>query len=307
MTSLFTHKDRIEGKVGTGTLPENMVSLLDPIAEEYMLMVPDKAKTTYHSYYADLPPSIKSKFDDIQYDNFWDGVSDNTTNCIVENMTEMNEIYYSNPKPNFKNMNLYGASANLIPHRDCILFGFSGISVYRVIIGLTEKNDDTITRFIHFNIDLKINKGDYMIFDFDKTLHQVIKTGQQETPRILLKLHYIVCDSGNYSKEYVHLISYFYKIYYCVARYTEQLGTDPTTFVGFFFGLLWEWPFYKPFRYLVGLLFFKSIILLHTIYEIELTVANVPRLAMYSGANLSSLFLMAVFVYYARYKLFRIR
>jgi hypothetical protein len=146
-----------------------------------------------------------------------------------------------------------------------------------------------------------------MIFDFDKTLHQVIKTGQQETPRILLKLHYIVCDSGNYSKEYVHLISYFYKIYYCVARYTEQLGTDPTTFVGFFFGLLWEWPFYKPFRYLVGLLFLKSIILLHTIYEIELTVENVPRLVMYSGANLSSLFLMAVFFYYARYKLFCIR
>jgi hypothetical protein len=31
-----------------------------------------------------------------------------------------------------------------------------------------------------------------MIFDFDKTLHQVKKTGQQETPRILLKLHFIV-------------------------------------------------------------------------------------------------------------------
>lgn len=307
MIGLFTHKDRIEGKVGVGKLPDNLVTLLDPIAKEYADTVPDKTKTTHHNYYADLSPSLKSKFDDIQYDAFWDGISDNTTNCIMQNMVEMNEIYYSNPKPNFKNMNLYGAAANLIPHRDCILFNFSGISVYRVIIGLTENNHDTVTRFIHFNLDLKINRGDFMIFDFDKTLHQVIKTGEQETPRILLKLHFIICDNGNYSKEYVHIVSYFYKIYYCVARYTEQLGTDPSTFVGFFFGLLWEWPFYKPFRRLVSVLFFKSIILLHYFYEIELSGANIPRLVIYSTMNLSALFLMAVFFYYARFKLFRIK
>jgi hypothetical protein len=146
-----------------------------------------------------------------------------------------------------------------------------------------------------------------MIFDFDKTLHQVIKTGQQETPRILVKLHFIICDHGNYSKEYVHMVSYFYKVYYCIARYTEQLGTDPSTFVGFFFGLLWELPFYEPFRYLVAAVFWKSVFLLHFAYGIEMTVANVPRLVVYTGANMSTLFLMLVFFYYARYKLFRIK
>jgi hypothetical protein len=83
-----------------------------------------------------------------------------------------------------------------------------------------------------------------MIFDFDKTTHQVKKTGQTETPRILMKLHFIVCENctPGYGPSYVDFVAYFYKFYYYIARYTEQIGTDPTTFIGFFFGIMWEYP-----------------------------------------------------------------
>jgi hypothetical protein len=258
MNQIFTYRSAIDGKVGIGQLPVHLHPSLDLLANEYGHMIPNKASTTYHHYYNSLKESntlLRQSFDHIQTDPFWRKICDGTPGCIMHNVVEMNEIYYSNPKPHFTNMNLYGAAANLIPHRDCVLFNFDGIRFYRVIIGLTENNHDTITEFIRPQIEHKINKGDYMIFDFDKTLHQVKKTGITETPRILLKLHFIVCENCKYSEFYVYSITHFYKLYYYVARYTEQIGTDPTTFMGFFYGLLWEYPFYPEFKYVVFFLF----------------------------------------------------
>jgi hypothetical protein len=50
---------------------------------------------------------------------------------------------------------------------------------------------------------------------------------------------------------YTRFAYFCYVAYYRVARYTEQLGTDPKTFAGFFFGILWEYPFYPRVRYAV--------------------------------------------------------
>ena len=252
MTSIFTHWDIHEGNIGIGRLPFSLLPPLSNIAQEYYHYIPDTSKTTYHTYYNDLLGSLKTDFDTIQQDPFWNGICRrnggraewNDRPCIMKPVVEMNEIYYSNPKPDFQNTFLYGAAANLVPHRDCVLYNFNGIHFYRIIIGLTDYNNDTITEFIHFQQEHKINKGDYMIFDFDKTTHQVKKTGDAETPRILMKLHFIVCENCDhvYSDFYVDFVAYFYKGYYYIARYTEQIGTDPTTFIGFFFGIMWEYP-----------------------------------------------------------------
>jgi hypothetical protein len=263
--SIFTHWDIYEGNIGIGRLPISLVPPVSNLAQEYYHFIPDLSKTTYHTYYTDLLGKLKTDFDIIQQDPFWnricirndggaewnDGVAEwngekQEKPCIMKPVVEMNEIYYSNPKPDFQKSFLYGAAANLVPHRDCILYNFNSIHFYRIIIGLTDNNTDTITEFIHFQQEHKINKGDYMIFDFDKTTHQVKKTGQTETPRILMKLHFIVCE--NCTPEYGHhhlyvdFVAYFYKFYYYIARYTEQIGTDPTTFIGFFFGVMWEYP-----------------------------------------------------------------
>jgi hypothetical protein len=260
---VITHRDDRDGKVGIGKIPVELHPILDNISTEYYVKIPDKNASTYHTYYKDLTSNVKENFDKIQYNDFWNNICDNASNCIQQCVTEMNEIYYSNPKPHFEKTNLYGAAANLIPHRDCLLYNFVGIHFYRIIIGLTDNNDDTATEFINLHLEHKINRGDYMLFDFDRTLHQVTKTGLQETPRILLKLHFIVCENCKYSENYVEFVTYFYKYYYFVARYTEQIGTDPKTFTGFFFGLMWEWPFYTEFKYISILLFLSIFVALN--------------------------------------------
>jgi hypothetical protein len=303
MDSLFTYRDEIEGKVGIGRLPNELQSVLNDISKEYIYNIPDKSSITYHTYYSDLTHKLKENFDKIQYNNFWNGICDNIHNCIKYCITEMNELYYSNPKPNFERQNLYGAAANLIPHRDCILYNFHGISFYRIIIGLTDYNNDTSTEFINLNLEHKINRGDYMLFDFDKTLHQVKKLGKQETQRILLKLHFIVCENCKYSDNYVKFVSHFYKYYYYIARYTEQIGTDPKTFIGFFFGLMWEWPFYKVFIPIIISSFITIVIVLNVGYKIK----NIGKLILYSSSSMFFIYLFIVSFYYYRYILFNIK
>ena len=307
MQSVFTYRDTIEGKVGIGKLPENLNNTLEQILIEYNNLIPDTSVTTYHTYYNDLTDSLKKNFNKIQYNSFWNSVCDNSNKCIVQPVFEMNEIYYSNPKPNFKNLNLYGAAANLVPHRDCILYNFNNIRFYRIIIGMTDDNNDTITEFINLNMEHKINKGDYMIFDFDRTLHQVKKTGEVETPRILLKLHFIVCENCVFSKNYVDFISFFYKYYYYIARYTEQIGTDPTTFMGFFFGIMWEYPLFPNFKWMVIFLCISNLVMLNQVYKIKFAYKNILSLVFYSGLNLSSIYVIVVSFYYFRYVLFGIK
>jgi len=245
---VFTHHDPIEGKIGIGRLPFYMYPILQNISNNFL--IPNPYASTYHVYYTALEPHVKTLFDKIQYDTLWDSIySKSQWGYLIESM---NEIYYSNPRPRFERTHLYGASANLVPHRDCVLFYFPFIEFYRVIIGVYGWNNDTSTIFTNLNLEHKMNQGDYMIFDFDKTTHQVVKTGDYPTPRVLLKLHFILCNKEFYSStQYVQLVSYFYQTYYLFARYTEQIGTDPTTFIGFFYGLAWELPFYTSFKYIL--------------------------------------------------------
>jgi hypothetical protein len=298
-SSIFSNTSYTDGKIGIGRIPYYLLSDISILSAYYYNTIPDKTKTTHHTYFRDIDPIMYSVFDKIQRDPFW-RLCENPS-CIQFPVTQMNELYFSNPKPNFERMNLYGAAANFIPHRDCILYNFNGIRFYRIIIGLTANNNDTSTEFVNLNLEHRINLGDYMIFDFDKTLHRVKKIGQQFTSRILIKLHFIVCENCKYSENYVMFISNFYKYYYFIARYTEQIGTDPTTFIGFFFGLIWEWPFYPAFKYITFLLFIKTIIILNRIYKIKVESKNIGKLLLYSSSSMFMLYLFIVSSYYLRH------
>ena len=61
MDTLFTHIDDNEGKVGIGKLPNELHSILDDIEKEYYNIIPDKNASTYHTWYEEMPNSIKSK------------------------------------------------------------------------------------------------------------------------------------------------------------------------------------------------------------------------------------------------------
>ena len=205
MSNIFTYRDEYEGNVGIGKLPENLQSILEDISEEYIKIIPNKNNSVYHTWFTNMPENIKKKVEIIQKDIFWDKLCDNTKKCIKINANEMDELYYSNPQNNLDKINLYGTSPNYDIHKDCF-FDFYGIKFYRVLIGLTGGNNNVITYFNNLDVKHKINTGDFIVFDFGKTVHQVIKDKEENTPRILLKLHYIICEDCNYSINFVEKI-----------------------------------------------------------------------------------------------------
>lgn len=205
MDNLFTYRDDIEGKIGIGKLPIELQSILGDISNEYYDIIPDKNSTTYHRWYDDMPSTIKTKLEQVIKHDFWNKLCDGSDKCVKSSAIEMDELYYSNPKNNLDKINLYGATSNFDIHKDCI-YKFNGIRFYRIIIGLTDGNDNIITYFNNLHVGHKINSGEYIVFDFDKTTHQVIKDKQELKPRMLLKIHYIVCENCKYSKEYVERI-----------------------------------------------------------------------------------------------------
>jgi hypothetical protein len=287
MKSLFTHKDEKEGNIGIGKLPNELLPILADISKEYDNIVPDKGASTYHTWYDDMQFSIKSKVYKIQNSNFWKEIG------TIINVNEMDELYYSNPQNNLYKNNLYGTVVNYGIHRDGI-YNFRGIKFYRVIIGLTDGNDNITTRFNNLDIGHKINKGDYIIFDFDKSSHHVIKERNELTPRILLKIHFIVAEKG-YSKDYVEVIKSLYLYYEFITRYITKTGTDPETYYQFFLGLGTQLFYEKNIQYILGFIILTNIF----IFRLYSLLQNLYYLTM--------IYSSIVFFYWMRYKLFGIR
>lgn len=306
MDSLFTYRDEIEGKVGIGRLPNELQSILDNISKEYYNIIPDKNKSTYHTWYEDMPSNIKSNVEKIQKCDFWNKLCDGSEKCQKISASEMDELYYSNPKNNLDKINLYGASGNYDIHKDCI-YNFNGIKFYRIIIGLTDGNDNIITYFNNIDIGHKINSGDYIVFDFDKSTHQVIKDKQKLTPRILLKIHYIVCENCKYSKEYVETIKIWYLYYEFITRYIMQVGTDPESLYQFFWGLFCQYYMNSYTKYIILFIIITTIIAIKFLFKIKLVYKNISKIIKYLLLSLTSIYLLVVIFYWLRYQLLGIR
>jgi hypothetical protein len=306
MNSIFTYKDDIEGKIGIGKLPNELNSILSDISKEYYNIIPDKNVSTYHTWYKDMSSLIKSKVEKIQNNDFWNKLCDGSEKCIKINANEMDELYYSNPKNNLNKINLYGASGNYDIHKDCI-YNFNGIKFYRIIIGLTDGNDNIITYFNNLNVGHKLNSGDYIVFDFDKTTHQVIKNEEKLTPRILLKIHYIVCENCQYTKEYIETIKQMYLYYEFITRYFMQIGTDPETLYEFFWGLFCQYYMNNYTKYIILFLILSIIIIIKFLFKIKLIYKNISKIIKYIFVSLIFIYLLIVLFYWLRYQILGIR
>jgi hypothetical protein len=306
MDSLFTYRDEIEGKVGIGRIPNELQFILDDISKEYYNIIPDKNASTYHTWYEDMPTQIKSKVEQIQKNNFWNKLCDGSEKCQKISASEMDELYYSNPKNNLDKINLYGATGNYDIHKDCI-YNFNGIKFYRVIIGLTDGNDNVITYFNNLDVGHKLNSGDYIVFDFDKSTHQVIKDNEKLTPRILLKIHYIVCENCNYSKDYVETIKKWYLYYEFITRYIMKVGTDPETLYHFFWGLICQYYINSYTKYIILFIILITIIVIRFLFKIKLIYKNISKIIKYVLFSLTFIYLLIVIFYWLRYKLLGIR
>ena len=197
---------------------------------------------------------------------------------------------------------MYGASGNYDIHKDCI-FNFDGVKFYRVLIGLTDGNDNITTYFKNLNVGHKINSGDYIVFDFDNSEHQVIKEKPGSTPRILLKLHYIVCENCKHSPKRIETIKNMYIYYEFITRYVMQFGTDPKTFSQFFVGLFCQFYMNKNTIYVL-----LSIIVITTfLLNIKLIPKNLTKILKYNLMVLSLIYFIIVLFFYFRYKLLGIK
>lgn len=306
MKSLFQYRDDIEGKVGIGKVPSNLQSMLHELSSEYYNIIPDKNASTYHTWFKDMPSSIKSKVSKIQKDPFWNKLCDGSDKCVKINASEMDELYYSNPKKNIKKQNLYGAASNYDIHKDCI-FNFNGIKFYRILIGLTDGNDNIVTHFNNLNVGHKMNSGDYIVFDFDRTTHQVIKENESHTPRIMLKLHYIVYENCKYSQTYVDKIKHMYLYYENITRYIMKTGTDPESFYEFFMGLGCQFFYTKYIQYILICFVIFFTIIIKYVYKIKLLLKNWVIYLKYILSFLFVTYVSIVFFYWSRYQLFNIR
>ena len=312
MKDIFTYRDNVEGKVGIGKLPNELQSILNDISKEYYNIIPDKNVSTHHLWYNDMPPNIKLNIENIQKHKFWNKLCDSSPNCIKINVNEMDELYYSNFKKTANNTlteNLYGTTGNIVVHKDChSICSFNNAVLYRIIIGLTDDNDNIITQFSNLDIGHKINSGDYILFDFSRTTHQVIKENQSiQTPRILLKLHFLVCEDCKYSNTYINFLKKYFINYDIITRYLLKNGTDPKTFYQFFIGLLCQY-FYTPnIEYIILFLTILIIIILNKILKIKLIYKNLLKIIKYIFLSLFILYFVIVFFYWARYQLFGIR
>jgi len=303
---IFLYRDKEEGKIGIGRLPQHLIDLLSDISTKYYQQIPDKNCSTHHIWYDKMDSSLRESVNKIQNDPFWGKLCDGTDKCTNQNVKEMDELYYSNPKHK-TNENLYGATTNIDIHKDCF-FNFNGVRLYRILIGLTDGNESVETYFNHFDKGQKINTGDYVIFDFGKTTHQVIKDSDKPTDkRILLKMHFIVCEKCKYSKDYVNNVKNCYVIFEKITRYFMKTGTDPSTFYQFFIGLLCQYSNspYLPY----ALLFLLSIILflINYIMKIKFILKNTMKISSYTILSLTAIYFAIVFFYWIRYTLFGIR
>jgi hypothetical protein len=306
MDSLFTYRDEIEGKVGIGKLPNELQIILDNISKEYYDIIPNKNASTYHTWYEDMPLNIKSKVEQIQKNDFWKKLCDGSEKCQKISAYEMDELYYSNPKNKLNKVNLYGAS-NYYIHKDCI-YNFDGIKFYRIIIGLTDGNDNIITYFNNLHVGHKINKGDYLLFDFDKTYHQVIKLDSNvNTPRILLKIHYIICENCEYSRDSVEFIKQFYLYYEYFTRSVMNFGTEPEGFLNFFVGLFIQFFFTPYIGFILLFMIVIIIIILNVLLKINIVYKNLKKIIKYVCISFAFIYLVIVLFFWLRYKLFGIR
>lgn len=234
---VFTHEHKSDGKLGTGVLPNDLHETTKSILKTFMQAYPLADKTTFHVWFKDLPRDLQDKVYTVQKHPFWKSLC-TKPNCVFKNVHEMDEIYVSKT-PNTESRGiLYGATSNYDLHRDGA-FTLPGIRFYRILVGLTDGNSQVKTSFPNFQQSVFLNKDVYIIFDFDRALHEVVKLQASKEFRVMLKLHFCVCeDKCVDNTSYLQFAITCYTLYERITRYIMETGTEPSTLYEFVWGLL---------------------------------------------------------------------
>lgn len=149
-----------------------------------------------HWWYSELPVDISLLYSKIaRNQNIIDMFSKNT-NCNIDIINDMNEIYVSAPQ---KNSQATSDKIFYTKHIDGPYYLFPFASCYRIILGL-DNNSNVITRFNMIPEDTTVAKGDVVAFDFHRECHYIYNKNEQNSEnsdtqdkyRVVLKIHYCI-------------------------------------------------------------------------------------------------------------------
>ena len=305
--AFFSNKSIKHGNIGFGKVPDHVHPILDNFSHQIDLIANNEQMK--HIYISELSNSLKSNFEQLKNDLFWNQLTENNHSKIVH-IDGMEELYFSNPK--FKKNNnmigLYGSTNNLYLHRDCeYICTFPNIKVYRVLIGLSD-NKNMITNIPHANLSYKLEKYDYLFFDYSRTHHQVLKdnVSYDNNARKIIKIHFMVFDN-NTPIYYQNLLTNYFTLYNTIFRFWSNMGLEPETYFQFFFGLSNQ-LFYTPnITFLIGTAYIAYFFQMYIAYNFSLKRKNVIKYMSYPIISLFSSYCIVVLFYWLRFKIVGIR
>lgn len=311
--SIFVNKTEKYGGIFITTIPNELNKYTNQIYNLYLNESNSNElnNTLNHIWYSNSSNELRYLIEKFQYHPFFNKLCDGANNCIVENISEMDEIMYSNSKiinNNTFNVNYYGATSNYKPHHDCEVCSIflRNTNMYRVLIGLTDENEYIYTKFPKYNTSKNINQGDVIGFNFDKTLHEVINVdNKQIKPRVLLKLHYLVCEDCKINDYQIQNIKQFYTHYDRFLRDYTKIGTDPIHPHEFALGLSCHYMYYPNIEKII--LFYFTIAFLFIKKRNKYTIHNTPIILIKSLGGFFGIYGCIVLVYWLRFLLFNIR
>lgn len=297
---IFHKENNTDGKFGMGKVPFTIQTKLENMEKSFLNMIPEKKKDdmTFHIWFQDMHPHLQSVIQEIAQDAFWTDLMGEQGQ--MENIQEMDELYYSKTPLLEQRGILYGATGNYDLHKDGI-FRFPHVEFYRVLIGLTDGNKKVETVFPILQESIYINKNDYIVFDFDKASHQVLNYSKDNNQhRVILKLHFCVFTKKVHPC-YRNFVCQCYILYEKITRYFMQTGTNPSTYYQFLIGLICYSTVKAPY-----LLYTFVLLLFYYLFRRCSKLVHVQKIGQVLLFFLL-LFLLIVFFFWARYQLLHIR
>ena len=143
---------------------------------------------THHEYEENVPENIKESIAQLKYGSVIKCLYEKYPESQISPITEMNELYISYVDSDGSD------KVFETPHIDGIFYFLPWCKIYRCILAI-QGNKTVSTNFPTINVNKILKTGDFLGFDYNRDIHyiQQIQTGIADTtPRIIIKLHYIV-------------------------------------------------------------------------------------------------------------------
>eukprot|EP00798_Chlamydomonas_sp_ICE-L_P010971 gene10971-17084_t len=227
-------------------VPSDLIELFDKLRDLIDAKLVKEYSDTHHFYSRDASVEINAVISKIRGRSYWRDLlcpgDSADRRCTFASVPDMDEVYRSKLTRAFAKKQLYGARTLVALHVDGII-KIPGMIVYRILIPLTSGNRHVNTCLKEDGVCVKLNRGNMLAFDFDRTMHFVRIDGEEGgggEQRTMLKMHFVVCDKGC-GLRMVEMSKTLHVKYEDMTRYIMTRGTNPQTYYEFCLGVMATW------------------------------------------------------------------